>query len=153
MTAGQLPGRAPTCRPELATVNDMPDRLTRVRDERLYEYGASRLSLRSMINPPDDDDEEGPVASWITEGTAHRSPVCRDPVRHLLVHGHGWGEWALWCSSGKGRKDYNPHSRKFCRDCKRLAQDAIDAGDLAASDVRGWPVTNPPDDDEKETGR
>jgi hypothetical protein len=82
------------------------------------------------------------MADWIVEGTAHRSPVRRDPVRHLLVDdGSGRGEWALWCSSGKGRKDYNPHSKKFCRGCVQLAKDAIADDTLALSDVHGWPTT------------
>ena len=79
------------------------------------------------------------MASWITEGTAHRSPVRKYPVRHLLVD--GGGDWVLWCSSGKGREDANPNSRKFCRTCVGLAKDAISAGDLDAADLGGWPVT------------
>lgn len=76
------------------------------------------------------------MASWITEGTAYRSPVRRDPVRHLLVDGrhNGW-DYAMWCSGSQGRKDNNPHSRKYCRECRQLALDAIAEGDLAPEDV------------------
>lgn len=76
---------------------------------------------------------------WLREGTAHRSPVRRDPVRHLLVCDHG-SEWALWCSGNKGRLDNNPHSRKFCRECVNLARDAVAEGTLNATDLGDWPV-------------
>lgn len=79
------------------------------------------------------------MASWITEGTAHRSPVRKDPVRHLLVD--SGGVWMMWCSAGKGRKDYNPHCKKFCHECCQLAREAIEAGDLSPSDVHGWPAS------------
>jgi hypothetical protein len=80
--------------------------------------------------------------AWLIEGTAHRTAVRRDPVRHLLVDdGRGRGEWALWCTSGKGRPDSNPHSRKFCRGCVALTRDAVAAGDLDLADVNGWPLT------------
>lgn len=79
------------------------------------------------------------MASWITEGTAHRSRVSPNPVRHLLVRGSDSG-WVLWCSSGKGREDYNPHGTKFCPNCRELAVEAISEGTLTADDVHGWPV-------------
>lgn len=82
------------------------------------------------------------MASWLIEGTAHRSPVRIHPVRHLLVDS-GRGAWAMWCSSSKGRPDHNPQSRKFCRACKTLAADAIAAGDLGIADLAGWPLTQP----------
>jgi hypothetical protein len=78
------------------------------------------------------------MASWIIEGTAHRSPVRMYPVRHLLVD--NGGEWTLWCSGGKGRPDCNPHSKKFCRECVSLANEAIEDDTLAPDDVNGWPV-------------
>jgi hypothetical protein len=78
------------------------------------------------------------VASWITEGTAHRSPVRRDPVRHLLVQDNS--DWRMWCSYSKGREDSNPHSKKFCRGCVALAKEAIAEETLSPSDVSGWPV-------------
>jgi len=78
------------------------------------------------------------MASWIKEGTAHRTRVRIDPVRHLLVH--GGAEWVLWCSSGKGRPDCNPHSKKFCPECLALANEAIGDETLAPDDVSGWPV-------------
>ena len=88
------------------------------------------------------------MADWIVEGEANRTRIRIDPVRHLLVDdGHGRGQWALWCSSGKGRKSYNPHSRKFCRECLALANDAIADGTLSPSDVTGWPVTAAEPDD------
>lgn len=81
------------------------------------------------------------MSDWICEGMAARSPLRIDPVRHLLVDdGHGRGGWALWCSSGKGRPDNNPHSKKFCRECVTLANEAIDEEMLDPSDVSGWPV-------------
>jgi hypothetical protein len=84
------------------------------------------------------------MADWIREGTAHRTRVRIDPVRHLLVDdGHGRGGWALWCSSGKGRPDSNPHSNKFCRECLTLANEAIEDDTLSPSDVSGWPVKEP----------
>jgi hypothetical protein len=79
------------------------------------------------------------MADWIKEGTAHRSPIHKYPVRHLLVD-DCHGGWALWCSSGKGRPDSNPHSRKFCHECTRLACEAIADETLDASDVNGWPI-------------
>jgi hypothetical protein len=78
------------------------------------------------------------MSSWIVEGTAHRSRVSPAPVRHLLVD--NCGEWSLWCSSGKGRKDYNPHSKRFCHECLALAKEAIAEETLDPSDVHGWPV-------------
>lgn len=75
---------------------------------------------------------------WITEGTASRTGVRKYPVRHLLVHGSGGDNWVLWCSDGRGREDYNPHSRKFCAVCKELAKDAVDGGMLDSADINGW---------------
>jgi len=84
------------------------------------------------------------MTSWITEGTAHRTRVRIDPVRHLLVD-DCHGGWAMWCSFGKGRKDCNPHSRKFCRGCLALAREAIEDDTLSPDDVSGWPVSARPD--------
>ena len=83
------------------------------------------------------------MADWIAEGTAHRSPVRKYPVRHLLVDGraNGW-DWSMWCSGSQGRKDYNPHSPKFCRECAQLARDAIEDDTLSPDDVNGWPVSD-----------
>lgn len=78
------------------------------------------------------------VSGWIKEGTAHRTRVRIDPVRHLLVQDRGG--WALWCSSRKGRVDSNPHSRKFCPECKRLAREALADETLSPEDVSGWPL-------------
>lgn len=78
------------------------------------------------------------MSSWIQEGTAHRSAVRKYPVRHLLVD--NCGEWSLWCSSGKGRPDCNPHSKKFCRECLALAKDAIAEDMMSPSDANGWPL-------------
>jgi hypothetical protein len=75
------------------------------------------------------------MASWLTEGTAHRSPVQRTPVIHLLVD--EGGEWRMWCSYGKGRED-NPHGNRLCRLCQQLARDAFAAGDVNVDDVRRW---------------
>ena len=76
--------------------------------------------------------------SWVTEGTAYRTGVRKNPVRHLLVHGDTGDKWVLWCSNGKGREDYNPHSRKFCAVCKELAKEAIEGEMLDKADVNGW---------------
>lgn len=74
------------------------------------------------------------MADWIAEGTAARSRIQRNPVRHLVVTG------LLWCSAGKAVKDYNPHSPRFCARCKALANEAIADGTLSPEDVQGWPV-------------
>jgi len=79
------------------------------------------------------------MADWLKEGTAHRTRVRIDPVRHLLVQDRP-GVWVLWCSSGKGRIDSNPHCDKFHSECVALARKAIAEGNLTASDVCGWPV-------------
>lgn len=81
------------------------------------------------------------MASWVTEGTAARTGVRAQAVRHLLVQGDR-SDWVLWCSSGKGRVDANPHSANFCRECLALAKEAIADDTLDASDVSGWPVTD-----------
>lgn len=78
------------------------------------------------------------MADWIKEGTAHRTRVRRDPVRHLLVQERP-GDWVLWCSNGKGRIDNNPHCLKFCRECVALAREAIAGETLDAADL-GWPM-------------
>ena len=85
------------------------------------------------------------MAGWITEGTAHRTRVRIDPVRHLLVEDRP-SEWMLWCSNGKGRVDSNPHSRKFCRECLALADEAIAEETLSPADVSGWPVARKTED-------
>ena len=84
------------------------------------------------------------MADWIAEGTAYRSPVRIAPVRHLLVDGraNGW-DWSMWCSGSRGRKDYNPHSRKFCRECLELAREACADETLDPEDVTGWAVSRP----------
>ena len=79
------------------------------------------------------------MAAWITEGTAHRSRISRHPVRHLLVD-DCHGGWAMWCSANKGSKDYNPHSKRFCRECLALANEAVSEETLDPADVHGWPV-------------
>jgi hypothetical protein len=84
------------------------------------------------------------MSNWITEGTAHRSPVRIAPVRHLLVDGraNGW-DWAMWCSGSRGRKDSNPHSNRVCRECRRLAEDAVADGTLSPDEVPGVFVRTP----------
>lgn len=76
------------------------------------------------------------MADWITEGTAHRSRISPNPVRHLLVR--DGNDWALWCSGSRGRQDYNPHGTKFCAECRRLAAAAIEDETLSRDDVHGW---------------
>jgi hypothetical protein len=83
------------------------------------------------------------VADWITEGTAHRTRVQVQPVIHLVVRDSGRFEWSMWCSGGQGRQDtvlYIPGRRpRFCPECRGLAQDAVDDGTLAPSDLTdGW---------------
>lgn len=77
------------------------------------------------------------ISSWLTEGTAHRSPVARTPVIHLLVKDSGVWEWAMWCSGSRGRED-TPHGNRLCRECKELAKQAVEAGDLDLQDVARW---------------
>lgn len=72
---------------------------------------------------------------WLTEGTAHRSPVQMTPVIHLLVR--GGGDWTMWCSGGQGRKDATVDDR-LCRSCRQLAQDAVADETLDARDVQRW---------------
>lgn len=79
------------------------------------------------------------MADWLREGTAARTRLRIDPVRHLLAQDQH-GDWRLWCSAGAGRLDNNPHSRKFCRACVALAVEAIAEDTLSPDDVTGWPV-------------
>jgi hypothetical protein len=75
------------------------------------------------------------IASWLTEGTAHRTPVRMTPVIHLLVR--VGGDWTMWCSGSKGRED-SPHGNRLCRDCRQLAREAVESGDLDAKDAGRW---------------
>lgn len=75
------------------------------------------------------------MSDWLSEGTAYRSPVQKEPVVHALVQ-HG-SEWAMWCSGGKGRVD-NPHGNRLCRPCRQLVRDAVANGDLEPGEVRRW---------------
>ena len=65
-------------------------------------------------------------------GTAHRTPVQRTPVIHMLVQENG--DWRMWCSYGKGRED-NPHGNRFCPKCKTLVADAINDGTMDPSEA------------------
>jgi hypothetical protein len=75
------------------------------------------------------------IESWLTEGTAARSPVQRTPVIHLLVQQDG--AWNMWCTGGAGRED-NPHGNRLCRKCRTLARDAVTAGDLDNRNAGRW---------------
>lgn len=66
--------------------------------------------------------------SWLTTGTAHRSPVQRTPVIHLLVTSGG-NKWEMWCSGSKGRPD-NPHGNRLCAECRALARECDERGEL-----------------------
>ena len=81
------------------------------------------------------------MAAWITEGTAHRSPVRRVPVMHLLVRDPEV-EWRMWCSYGQGRKDSGYPQCTRCRKCRKLAGDAVANGDLDADDeaIVNWHI-------------
>ena len=79
------------------------------------------------------------MADWIREGAADRSAARIAPTRHLLVEtGDGW---LLWCSGGKGHSQTPVlGNSRFCRECVRLANDAIADETLNPDDVQGWPV-------------
>ncbi len=88
------------------------------------------------------------MADWITEGTARRTRVQIQPVIHLVVRDGGRYEWSMWCSGGQGRADtvlYVPGRRpRFCRECRQLAQDAVDDGTLAPSEIANGCRLNAP---------
>lgn len=68
--------------------------------------------------------------NWIQDGVSTRSPWgIPEPVRHLLVD-DGQGECLLWCSGSPGRPEQNPQSSRLCRNCRKLARDAIEDGVL-----------------------
>lgn len=75
------------------------------------------------------------ISSWLSEGTAYRTPVQMTPVCHLLVQ--VGGDWTMWCSGSKGRPD-SPHGNRMCRECRRLAREAVDEGNLDAEDAGRW---------------
>jgi hypothetical protein len=75
------------------------------------------------------------ISSWLTEGTAHRTRVQMTPVCHLLVRLDG--DWVMWCSGSKGRED-SPHGNRMCRECRQLAREAVEEGDLDAEDAGRW---------------
>lgn len=79
---------------------------------------------------------------WLTEGTAHRTPVQREPVIHLLVR--EGSDWTMWCSGGKGRED-NPHGNRLCRSCRDLAWEAVRSGDLDKDEAGRWVEGMPTD--------
>jgi hypothetical protein len=72
------------------------------------------------------------MAGSFTIGTAHRSPVQRTPIIHILVLQAG--DWAMWCSGSKGRED-NPYGDRRCRKCRTLAREAHDKEMLDSSEV------------------
>ncbi len=73
--------------------------------------------------------------SWLSQGTAHRSPVQRTPIIHLIVD--DGGEWRMWCTYGKGRED-NPHGDRLCSKCRQLARDAVADESVGAEEVGRW---------------
>lgn len=70
---------------------------------------------------------------WLVTGTAHRTPVQRTPVIHLIVR----EVEQLWCSGGKGRID-NPFGNRLCSECKRLARDAAEEDMLDLEQFARW---------------
>jgi len=47
----------------------------------------------------------------------------------------------MWCSGGKGHSQTPVlGNSRFCRECVRLANDAIADETLNPDDVQGWPV-------------
>jgi hypothetical protein len=74
------------------------------------------------------------MSDWLVPGTAHRTPVQRTPIIHLIVRETG----EMWCSGSKGRPDY-PHGDRLCPKCKRLAQDAA-AEEMLNPDEEPWTV-------------
>lgn len=71
-----------------------------------------------------------------TIGTAHRTPVQRAPIIHILVP--DGGDWAMWCSGSRGRED-SPYGNRLCSKCRALAHDAFEDAMLDPSEVgRRW---------------
>ena len=75
------------------------------------------------------------MSDWLKEGTAHRTPVQRTPVIHLLVQENG--DLHMWCTGGKGRED-NPYGNRLCRECRDLARDGVKDGMIDSAEVSRW---------------
>lgn len=86
-------------------------------------------------------------ATWLTEGVSSRSGWgITNPVIHLLVTD---ADNRMWCSGGAGRPEvHHPNSTptgrlRLCRECRALAQEAVDEGTLNIGDVTGWRLREP----------
>ena len=87
------------------------------------------------------------TSTWITEGVSSRSPWgISNPVIHLLLAD---AANRMWCSGGNGRPEVHHANstptgrRRLCRECRALAQDAVDEGTLNISDVARWRLREP----------
>ena len=87
------------------------------------------------------------MSDWITEGVSSRSPWgITNPVIHLLITSDGD---RMWCSGGSGRPEVHhanstPTGRlRYCRECRALAQEAVNDGTLDIGEVPGWRLNGP----------
>jgi hypothetical protein len=85
--------------------------------------------------------------TWLTEGVSTRSTWgITNPVIHLLLTDSGD---RMWCSGGNGRPEVHhsnstPTGRlRLCRECRALAQGAVDEGTLNISEATGWRLREP----------
>jgi hypothetical protein len=85
---------------------------------------------------------------WITEGVSTRSPWgITNPVVHLLLADSGD---RMWCSGGAGRPEVHHANstptgrRRLCRECRALAQEAVDDETLSPDRLtRDWRLREP----------